>query len=264
MNEVNILHQAIEIVRKNGIYLREVFNNEKHIEIEIKEKNSLVSFVDRTCEAQLVQALQQILPEAKFVTEEQTIAQNNKGLHWIIDPLDGTTNFLHHFPFFSISVALYNAETPILGIVYNVMLDEMFYALRNKGAYKNGINILCAQNNNLSETLIGTGFPYSDYTTLLAFQKTLEYLFHHTHGVRRGGSAAIDICYTAAGVFDAFWEQSLHVWDVAAGVIIAMESGCKVSDFNGGSNYLYGKEIIVSSPNIYDEFYHLIHENYTK
>jgi myo-inositol-1(or 4)-monophosphatase len=262
MNLSEILLKTIEIVKENGKYLKQEFENCKQIPIEIKEKNSLVSYVDKTCEKQLVKALNLILPEAKFITEEQTISQNNAALHWIIDPLDGTTNFLHQFPFFSISVALYDAEKPLIGVVYNVIQDEMFYAEIEKGAFKNGKQIHCSNKISLSETLIGTGFPYSDYTTLHAFQLTLNQLFHKTHGIRRCGSAAIDICYTANGIFDAFWEQSLNAWDVAAGIIIAKEAGCIVSDFDGNDNYLYGKEIIVSSANIFNDFYKIINQNY--
>ncbi len=258
----DIKNSLLEVIQSVGNFQRQIFLNKIEIEIELKDKNSLVSFVDKESEIMLTNGLKNILPTASFVTEEATVEQNSKGLHWIIDPLDGTTNFLHRIPFYAISVALYNNSEPLLGVVYNVMLNELFYAEKNNGAWLNNQRIKQSNTISIADSLLATGFPYYDYSTTQSFQKTLLYFMQHTRGVRRCGSAAIDLCYTACGRFDAFWEQGLHVWDVAAGVIIAQESGCRVSDFTGKQDYLYGREIICASNTIYPSVLEKIKENY--
>ena len=175
-------------------------------------------------------------------------------MRWIIDPLDGTTNFIHAVPAFSVSVALEKDGELLIGIVYEINLDECFYAWKNGGAYLNGKKISVTGGSSLKGSLIATGFPYKEFSQMDRFFFTLKFLFNKTHGVRRLGSAAVDLAYVACGRFDGFFEYNLNPWDVAGGGLIVREAGGKVTDFSGGQNFLFGKEIIACNPNIYGEF----------
>lgn len=232
--------------------------------IETKALNSLVSYVDQQAERQLVDELGKLISGAVFLTEEETVEQQKGDYRWIIDPLDGTTNFLHQLPFFSISVALqYKAET-ILGVVYEVNRDECFYAWKNGGAFLNDQKIKVAETNQLADTLVATGFPYYDYRMVPEYLSMLEDLMKKTRGIRRFGSAALDLAYVACGRFDAYFEYSLNPWDVAAGAFLVQEAGGKVSDFEGGESYLFGKQIVATSYHIQDEFMSLIRSHFRK
>lgn len=245
---------TVNIVRHVGAFLAEQSGKVKASDIETKSLNSLVSYVDKEAEKRLVAQLQLLIPNSVFLTEEETVSQQEGDYRWIIDPLDGTTNFLHQLPCFSISVALqYKGET-IIGIVYEVNQDECFYAWKNGGAFLNGQAIGVTQTAALGDTLIATGFPYYDFERMDDYLKSLRFLMTNTRGIRRMGSAAVDLAYTACGRFDAFFEHSLHPWDVAAGAFLVQEAGGKVSDFGGGDNYLYGKEMVATNAKIYSTF----------
>lgn len=231
-------------------------------EIEDKSRNSLVSYVDKTAEEKLVSGLKELIPNAVFLTEEETVEQKSGDFQWIIDPLDGTTNFLHQLPCFSISVALRHKEETILGIVYEVNMKECFYAWKEGGAYLNGRKIEVTKTNNLKDALISTGFPYYDYDRVKSYLKVLEYFMQSTRGIRRFGSAAVDLVYVACGRFDAFFEYSLNPWDVAAGAFIVREAGGRVTDFSGGDNFLFGKEIIAANQGIATDVLEIIRKEF--
>jgi myo-inositol-1(or 4)-monophosphatase len=200
-----------------------------------------------------------ILPEAGFITEEETIEKSaDKEWLWIIDPLDGTTNFLHSLPFFSISVALQHRGKTVMGLVCEVNRRELFYAIKNEGAFLNGKKISCSSTEKLTDSLLATGFPYYDFGRREAYLKLLGELMPKSRGIRRLGSAALDLAYTACGRFDAFFEYSLAPWDVAAGAFIVEEAGGIVTDFTGGDNYLHGKEIIATNRGINKEMSELL------
>lgn len=221
--------------------------------IEEKDLNSLVSFVDREAERRLVDGLGQLLPRSTFLTEEDTVANEESEQQWIIDPLDGTTNFLHQLPVFSVSVALRLAGEVALGIVYEINQDESFFAWKNGGAYLNGDPIRASRTATLARSLVATGFPYYDFARTKAYLELLERFMQETRGIRRFGSAAVDLAYVACGRFDAFFEYSLNPWDVAAGAFIAREAGARVSDFRGGDDYLFGREVIAAGPLVFPE-----------
>ena len=251
MNLEQLTSQTNNIVKQVGVFIKEELNKVPDINIETKALNSLVSYVDKNAETQLVEKLQILLPEATFLTEEETI-ENKQGTYtWIIDPLDGTTNFLHQLPFFSISVALMKEGEIILGVVYEVNRDECFYAWKNGGAFLNGKRIQTKKTKHLQDTLIATGFPYYDFEKIPAYLEVLTFFIKNTRGIRRFGSAALDLAYVSCGRFDAFYEYSLNAWDVAAGILLVQEAGGKVSDFKGGNNFLFGKEMIASNPHIF-------------
>lgn len=232
--------------------------------VEVKSFNQLVSYVDKGAEEILVQALKNILPEAGFITEEKTIATEEKEFMWIIDPLDGTTNFIHNLPVYSVSIGLVNRGKVILGVVYEINHDEMFYAWSGGGAWMNGQRIGVKQNAELGKALLATGFPYYDFKIMDQYLDALKYFMKNTQGMRRMGSAAVDLAYTACGRFDGFFEYGLSPWDVAGGICIIQEAGGIISDFGGGEDYLFGKSIIGASTAIYPEFQRVMKESFKK
>ena len=221
--------------------------------IETKGQNSLVTYVDKTAEKKIIDFLSELLPNSGFIAEEGTSNKKGKIYNWVIDPLDGTTNFIHGIPTYCVSIALLKEDELISGVIYDPNRKELFSALKNGGAFLNGKLISVSSTKNLSDSLLATGFPYYDYKRLDAYMDILKWLMHNSRGVRRIGSAAIDLAYVACGRFEAFYEYSLNPWDVAAGALIVEEAGGLVTDFKGGKNYLFGKEIIASNKHIKKE-----------
>ncbi len=254
--------QASKIVQQAGVFIKEQLGKVSDEQIEIKDRNSLVSYVDQEAEKFLVNNLSQLLPEAGFLTEEETVSQEKKPYRWIIDPLDGTTNFLHQLPFFSVSVALQKDEELLIGIVYEVNRSECFYAFKEGGAFLNGKSINVRQNIKLADSIIATGFPYYDFTNTDKYLAVLKQVILRTRGVRRFGSAALDLAYVSCGRFDSFYEITLNAWDVAAGIVLVKEAGGLVSDFKGGADYLFGAEIVASTPDIHPDILNIIEKNY--
>ena len=226
--------------------------------IETKGTHDFVTYVDKTSEKRIVKGLKPLVPGAGFLVEEKTVDLINNDYIWIIDPLDGTTNYIHGFDPYAVSIALSFRNEIILGVVYVVSTEECFYAWKGSKAYLNGNEIHVSKRKKVSDSLIATGFPYYDFKRIHPFMKTLEYFFQKSHGIRRLGSAATDMVYVACGRFEAFYEYSLSPWDVAAGAIIVERAGGKVCDFKGGKNYIFGKEIIVSNKLVYQEFLDII------
>ncbi|MFZ4724440.1 MAG: inositol monophosphatase family protein, partial [Paludibacter sp.] len=187
------------------------------------------------------------LPESGFIAEEGTNDIQGERYNWVIDPLDGTTNYIQGVPIYSVSIGLLDGDELVLGVVYEVGRDECFYAWKGGGAYLNGKAIRVSDRNNIHDALLATGFPYSDYSQMTEYMAFLEKMMKEARGVRRLGSAAADLAYVACGRFDAFWEYDLKPWDVAAGAVIVKEAGGKVTDYKGGNNYLFGREIIASN-----------------
>lgn len=264
VNLEKLTAETCEIVREVAVFLLAEKGKVDHQQIETKSKNSLVSYVDKTAEKMLVTGLQKLLPDSVFLTEEETIETQEGDYQWIIDPLDGTTNFLHDLPCFSISVALRIKEELVIGVVHEVNENETFHAYKNGGAYLNGKKISVSSSTTLSETLIATGFPYYDYSKVKNYLKMLEYLMQETRGIRRLGSAAVDLVYVACGRFDAFFEYSLNAWDVAAGILIVQEAGGNVTDFSGEKDYLFGREIVATNAGIAEEFSILVQKAFSE
>ncbi len=261
MNYKNLCLQVQEIARETGSFIREEGKKIKVSDIEFKGITSLVTYVDKTAEARIVAALKQLIPDSGFVAEEGTADSNNEKYTWIIDPLDGTTNFIHGIAPHSVSIALKENDKIVLGVVYEVKLDEIFYAWKDSAAYLNSSEIRVSPNSKSENALIATGFPYYDFDRVDDYIAAMKHLMKHTRGLRRLGSAAIDLSYVAAGRFDAFYEHALHAWDIAAGAFIIQQAGGKITDFNGGENWLFGGEIIAASNNYFDEFYQIIHRH---
>ncbi len=251
--------EVVDLSTEVGKFISANLNKIEKNSIGVKGLNDFVTFVDTTSEKMLVEKLSQLLPESGFLTEESTIDKKGKIYNWIIDPLDGTTNFIHGLPPFCISIALQENQKTILGVIYEVNDKECFYAWAGgEKAFLNEKEITVSQTNSVRNSLIATGFPYHDFQKLSDFMKTLEYFMKHSHGLRRLGSAAADLAYVACGRFEGFYEYGLNAWDVAAGTFIVQQAGGKVSDFNGQDNYLFGKELVSSNSLIFNEFLDII------
>ncbi|MCO5230944.1 MAG: inositol monophosphatase [Chitinophagales bacterium] len=243
----NIFVQSvIDIAQLAGGFIHAHYGKVDENQIHTKDLNSLVSYVDTNSETIIIERLRELLPESSFLAEESSAGLENTEYVWIIDPLDGTTNFLHQIPIFAVSIALQYRGEIILGVVYEVNQKECFHAVKGQGAFLNGSPI-SVKNLELQDGLIATGFPYYDFSKTEAYLKVLENLMLHTRGVRRLGAAAVDLAYVACGRYNAFFEYSLAPWDVAAGALIVREAGGQVSDFLGEENWLLGKTIVAGS-----------------
>ena len=221
---------------------------------ERKGLNDFVSYVDKGAEQLLVSKLTNLLPEAGFITEEGTSTKKGVRYCWVIDPLDGTTNFLHGFYPYAVSIGLMDGQEIISGVVYEVGRNEIFKAWKGGGAWLNDTRIQVSDIERLADSLVATGLPYNDFNRLVPYMDSLTYLCNHAQGIRRLGSAATDLAYVACGRFEAFYEYGLHPWDVAAGVILVREAGGKVSDFSGNEQNTGGEEIVAAAGNVFSEF----------
>lgn len=248
----DLLRGAEQVVLPVGQFLLE--QRVGPAEIETKSLNSLVSHVDKTAEARLVKGLSIVLPEAGFLAEEGTAgAEGGTRYRWVIDPLDGTTNLIHGLPVFCVSVALVDGDDPVVAIVYDPNRQECFTAFKGGGAFLNGRPIHCSDRKTLDTCLVATGFPHWDFTRMPAYLEVLTAFAQGTRGLRRMGSAAIDLAYVACGRFDAFFEYSLQPWDIAAGLLLVTEAGGLTTDFGGTHNptgLLSGHEVLAAAPGI--------------
>jgi myo-inositol-1(or 4)-monophosphatase len=256
-----ITQEVLACAKEVGEFIRTERKTFTYKKVEIKGLNDLVSYVDKTSEKILVEKLEKILPEAGFIVEENTKSET-KDYNWIVDPLDGTTNFIHGIPSYAISIALEHKGEILVGVVYEIAQNEYFYAYKNGGAFLNDQKISVSNRAVLSESLIATGFPIYNFSRLDSFINTLTYLMKHTHGIRRIGAAAVDLCYLACGRVDAFYEYNLNAWDVAAGALIVKEAGGSVTDFKGETNWLFGKEISATNTLLRTEFDKIIQSNF--
>ena len=252
MNLEALCTRVCDLARVTGGIIKRDIHKIKKEDLEIKGRHNYVTYVDKMSEAFLVKELSSILPEAGFIAEEGTQAKKGGRFQWVIDPLDGTTNYIHALPIYSISIALMDGDEVVLGVVYEVNQKDCFYAWQNSPAYLNGKPIQCSRTRILDDSLLATGFPYTDPGYMENNLRLLGYLLQNSRGMRRLGSAAVDLAYVACGRFDGFYEYGLNPWDVAAGSLIVRQASGRVSDFKGGSRYIHGKEIIASNPNIYD------------
>lgn len=244
------LPQMTAIAREAGRLLLEFFD--KNIRIEYKGDADLVTAADRKSEALIRERIREGWPDHDVMGEEEGLRDTGSKFRWYVDPLDGTTNFAHGFPVFCVSLGLEHRGRMISGVVYDPTRGEMFAAERGKGASLNDRPIHVSATKLLKESLVGTGFPSHKR------HKNPNIYFYHqitlrSHGVRRAGSAALDLCYVACGRMDGFWEFNLNPWDTAAGVLIAEEAGGMVTDFSGGPFQLNSRETLASNRLIHDE-----------
>jgi myo-inositol-1(or 4)-monophosphatase len=231
------LNIAIRAARSAGRVLLRYFDRVDQLAVESKRRNDFVSEVDRSAEAAIIQELRGKFPDHAILAEESG-AQGTSEFEWIIDPLDGTTNYLHGFPQFSVSIALRHRGRLEQAVVYDPLREEMFTASRGRGAQLNDRRLRVSARPGLEGALIGTGFPFRDHRHVDAYLGMFRAMLEDTAGLRRPGSAALDIAYVAAGRLDGFWELGLAPWDLAAGALLVTEAGGTVSDLAGGERYL--------------------------
>ncbi|HLN56411.1 MAG TPA: inositol monophosphatase family protein [Bacteroidales bacterium] len=254
MTDLRKITSEIEVIaREAGDFIRKEAVNFDIGRAEVKGLNNFVSYVDKGAEEFIVKKLTALLPEAGFEAEEGTSDKKGKTLNWVIDPLDGTTNFLHGLPPYAVSIALKENNEPVAGAIYEITGNEMFTGWKNGGAWLNDQKIHVSKAAKMSESLIATGFPYTDFSRFDSYMQLFSWCCQHTHGVRRLGSAATDIAYIACGRFEGFYEYGLYPWDIAAATVILREAGGRISDFSGNEKALTGSEIIAASGHIYLE-----------
>lgn len=264
MDLKQIRKDVLDICSEVGGFIQQEGDNFDLARIEQKEKfNNLVSYVDKEAEKKLVQALRKIFPQAGFITEEDTVEQATTAEYqWVIDPLDGTTNFLHSLPVYAISVGLVAHKQVVLGVVHDIVHRESFHAIADDDAYCNEKKISVSSAPSLSESLLATGFPYYHFDKTEAYLDIIKLFLDKTHGIRRLGSAAMDLAYVASGRLDGFFEYNLNPWDVAAGTFVVQQAGGKVTDFSGGDNFLFGGELCASCGDIHPEMLQVIRERW--
>ena len=244
---------AIELARAAGDVLKHYMDRDK--KVELKGRANLVTIADKESEALVIRRILERYPTHTILAEESGVsgAHQSGGGKWIIDPLDGTTNFAHGYPFFSVSIAFEHAGDVLCGAVYDPCRDELFSGARGLGSFMNGQRLHVSDIEKLVSGLIVTGFPYGVREKMKAAMVQFEAFLFDSQAVRRGGSAALDLCYAALGRCDGFWEMDLHPWDTAAGLVILEEAGGRVTDFAGNPFSIYGKQIVASNGKIHDE-----------
>ncbi|RNI32377.1 inositol monophosphatase [Rufibacter immobilis] len=251
--------QVVTLTREVGKFIFSEAANFDASRMEHKGLNDLVSYVDKEAEKRLVEGLEKFLPQAGFIAEEGTKTEQAEEFNWIIDPLDGTTNFIHGLPVYSVSIALIQRDELVLGVVYDICRDECYHAIKGGGAYCNEERIYVSKVPSLSGSLIATGFPYYSFDLMQKYLQVMGSFMQGCHGLRRLGSAALDLAYVAAGRFEGYFEFNINSYDVAGGAILVQEAGGQVTDFRGGKNFVFGREICVSnSPQVQQEMLGLI------
>ena len=238
-----MLNTAIKAARRAGTVILRSMDRLDTLKIQSKDKNDFVSDVDRKAEEEIIKILRQTYPQHSILAEENGAIEGNE-YQWIIDPLDGTTNYLYGFPVFAVSIALaFNGEL-LHGVVYDPLRDELFTASKGDGAMLNNRRLRTTHRKGLDGALLGTGFPFKQQQHLDIYLETFRALFPDSSGIRRAGSAAIDLAYVAAGRLDGFWEIGLKPWDMAAGALLVQEAGGVCTDFAAGSDFLESGNII--------------------
>lgn len=261
--DLSVLTQnVISLTKEVGGFIRQEAKAFDRKRIEYKGLNDMVSYVDKTAEKQLVKGLSALLPDAGFITEEATINKTGEEYNWIIDPLDGTANFIHGIPTFAVSIALQRKNELILGVVYEINRDECFYAWKDGGAWLNGSPISVSQTPKIAGTLLATGFPYYNFEKQEPYLKVFSELMQNCHGLRRIGAAAIDIAYVACGRFDGYFEYNINSWDMAGGAVLIKEAGGQVFDFTGGDDFISRRELIATNGKISEEILAVIKKHF--
>lgn len=255
---------ALEAARRGGDVLKKYWQRLEQGQIREKSRGDLVTAADVESERVIAEFLSREMPEAAIVSEEGTM-RSGSGSVWYVDPLDGTTNFVQRFPVFAVSIGL--AATPdrtraelLAGVVYNPVSEQLFYAARGQGSYLGELRLQVAQKQELADAMIATGFPRRYHQELETYLKEFRALFPQCRAIRRAGAAALDLCWTAQGIFDGFWEHMLSPWDVAAGALIVQEAGGICTDFDGAEAFLESGNIVGASPKIHAELLKVIRQ----
>ena len=261
-----MLNIAIKAARRAGGIINRAAQNLDILHVSRKSHSDFVSEVDSKAEDAIINIILEAYPKHSILAEESGVIGNEKEpeYQWIIDPLDGTTNFLHGFPQYSISIALKHRGILTQAVIYDSIGNELFTASRGRGAYLNDHRLRVSKRSQLSECLIGTGIPFRDLTHIESYLSMLKDILSRVAGIRRPGSAALDLAYVAAGRYDGFWELQLEPWDMAAGCLLITEAGGLVSDLEGNENYMNSGHIIAGNPKIFGQLLKIISPHLTK
>lgn len=253
-----MLNIAIKAARQAGVVIMRHIDRIDSLTIESKERNDFVSNVDLMAERDIIRILHEAYPDHAILAEESGSSSGNE-FEWVIDPLDGTTNYLYGFPQFSVSIALRNNGRLEQAVVYDPLKDELFSASRGHGAMLNNRRIRVTNRRDMQGALLGTGIPFRKDQNIDVFCETMKVLIPDTAGVRRAGSAALDLAYVAAGRLDGFWEFGLRPWDMAAGILLVEEAGGLVGDLNGGANHMKTGNVLAGSPKVFKNMAQRLH-----
>jgi myo-inositol-1(or 4)-monophosphatase len=256
------LDVAIQAAKTGGLVLNRYWRDGIQLDVDEKGINDFVTQVDRDSEREIVSFIRSHFSDHDIVAEEFSKDKAGSRYLWLIDPLDGTTNYIHRFPMFCVSIALLIDGDISVGAVYDPVRDETFQAIKGKGAFLNGKKIAVTRKKSLAGCLLATGFPFKQQPRIKQYLKSFETFMKLSAGVRRAGSAALDLCYTAAGIFDGFWEMGLSPWDIAAGALFIHEAGGVASDFQGGDKFLETGDIVAASAAVHKEMHDIIKKSF--
>ncbi len=252
-----MLNTAVKAARRAGAIINRAAQNLDALTVQRKQENDYVSEVDRAAEQEIIDVLLNAYPNHAILAEESG-AKGESEFQWIIDPLDGTTNYLHGFQQYGVSIALMHKGIITQAVIFDPARNDLFTASRGHGAYLNDHRLRVSKRIYLKDALIGTGFPYRDFSNLDAYMAIFKEMLQKTSGVRRPGAACLDLAYVAAGRLDGFWEFGLNPWDIAAGVLLVQEAGGLVGDFRGEQNYLQSGDTLAGNPKIFGQLLQLI------
>lgn len=256
-----MINIAVKAARRAAAIINRASFNIDQLKVTQKGTNDFVTEVDEAAEAAIIEVLKKAYPDHAILAEESGPSDNLQDENeyvWIIDPLDGTTNFIHGFPQFSVSIALQYRGQITQAVVYDPTRNELFTASKGAGAFLNDKRIRVTKRDKLADALIGTGFPYTDLTGLDDYLKMFRLMTERSAGLRRPGSAALDLAYVAAGRLDGFFEKNLKPWDIAAGSLLISEAGGIVANFSGESDYLYKGDVIAGAPKIFSQMLNVL------
>lgn len=245
-----LLETARKLAEEAGEHIRQSASQLR--QVDYKGRADMVTDVDRRAEEIILDGLRLAYPDHAVLAEESGENEAQSDFRWVIDPLDGTTNFVHGYPFYCVSIAVQYRQETVAAVVLNPVLGELFSALKGGGAHLNGNPITVSFTSELPKTLLATGFPYQIGENWQHSMSLFEAFYRNCHGVRRDGAAALDLCYVAAGRFDGFWEYELQPWDVAAGLLIVQEAGGKTTDFQDNLSGIYDRQVLASNGRIHD------------
>ena len=249
-----MLNTAVKAARKAGTVINRGSRDLDQIKVETKRRNDFVTEVDRAAENAIIEVLREAYPNHAILAEESGASKGSQGEYvWIIDPLDGTTNFIHGMPHYCVSIGLQHKGVMQQGVIYDPVKNELFTATRGAGAYLNDKRIRVSNRDKIADALIGTGFPFRDNSFLERYLAMFKAMTMNCTGIRRPGAAALDLAYVAAGRFDAFWEIGLAPWDIAAGSLLVLEAGGLIGDLEGDGKYMETGEVVAGSPKIFSQ-----------
>jgi myo-inositol-1(or 4)-monophosphatase len=256
-----MLNTAVKAARKAGAIINRASNDLDLVKVASKGRSDFVTEVDRAAEEAIIGVLSTAYPQHAFLAEESGASDNDGAeFRWIIDPLDGTTNFIHGFPQYAVSIALEQRGVITQAVVYDPTRNELFTASRGRGAFLNDRRIRVSRRTALRDALIGTGFPFKQLEHLDDYVRMFKRITSETAGIRRPGAAALDLCYVACSRLDGFWELGLSPWDIAAGTLLITEAGGMVSDFQGTQNFLANGRVVCGAPKVYEQLLALVQD----